>query len=111
MVYSIKTLVKEDSMTIGRAMIIISDFIGDLALAVGPMILLIICGVLMWATHVLYGLSPTWGPLILTGGGVFTAITAAGWWVSGAQVWIVMIRVFTAGVWITSAGWLAVILN
>lgn len=98
-------------MTIGKIFISLSDWIDDLGLAISPLLMFIIVSVLMWVFHISHGLSPTWGPLVFLGGGILTILTAASWWVSGAQVWIVMVQTCAAGVWIASAGWLAVILN
>ena len=99
-------------MNIGKIFNSLSDWVDDLGLALGPLMLFVVVGGLMWIFHIgMGGLSPTWGPVMLLGGGVLTAISAADWWVSGAQVWIIMIQIFMAGVWIASAGWLAVILN
>ena len=89
------------------------DWVDDLRLDLGPLIMFVLVGGMMWIFHIIPsgGLSPTWGPMILMGGGILTAVAAADWWVSGAQVWIIIVQTFTAGVWLTSAGWLAVILN
>lgn len=98
-------------MTIGKFMIEVSDLIDDLGLAISPMLMFIIVSMLMWVFHISMGLSSTWGPLMFLGGGILTTLTAGDWWFSGAKTWIVMVHTFTAGVWIASAVWLAVILN